>query len=40
MNLYAKLCQRAAQSCALRLGLIVAGKFGSIQMPQRPGEEA
>ena len=40
MNLYAKLCERAAQSRALRLDLIDAGKFGSIQMPQRPGEEA
>jgi len=40
MNLYAKLCQRAAQSRALRLGLIDTGEFGSIQMPQRREEEA
>jgi predicted homoserine dehydrogenase-like protein len=40
MNLYAKLCQRAVQDRAVRFGLIDAGKFGSIQMPQRREEEA
>jgi predicted homoserine dehydrogenase-like protein len=40
MNLYAKLCERAAQGRVLRLGLIGAGKFGSLQMLQRRGEEA
>src|ERR671926_1541790 len=40
MNLYAKLCERAAQGRALRLGLIGAGKFGSMycaQVPKTPG---
>jgi predicted homoserine dehydrogenase-like protein len=30
MNLYTQLCERAAQGRALRLGLIGAGKFGSL----------
>src|ERR671931_459566 len=40
MNLYAKLCARAAQDRPLRIGLIGAGKFGSMylaQVPQTPG---
>ena len=40
MNLYAKLCERAAQGRPLRLGLIGAGKFGSMylaQVPKTPG---
>lgn len=40
MNLYAKLCERAAQGKPLRVGLIGAGKFGSMylaQVPRTPG---
>src|SRR5205809_751801 len=40
MNLYAKLCARAAQGRPLRIGLIGAGKFGSMylaQIPKTPG---
>src|SRR5437660_2603026 len=40
MNLYARLCARAAQGRPLRLGLIGAGKFGSVylaQVPKTPG---
>jgi predicted homoserine dehydrogenase-like protein len=40
MNLYAKLCERAAQDRPLRIGLIGAGKFGSMylaQVPKTPG---
>jgi predicted homoserine dehydrogenase-like protein len=40
MNLYAKLCERAAQGRPLRVGLIGAGKFGSMylaQVPKTPG---
>jgi predicted homoserine dehydrogenase-like protein len=40
MNLYARLCQRAAQGRPLRLGLIGAGKFGTMylaQVPKTPG---
>src|SRR5438094_8002408 len=40
MNLYAKLCARAAQGRPLRIGLIGAGKFGSMylaQVPKTPG---
>src|SRR5438128_9601748 len=40
MNLYAKLCERAAQSRPLRIGLIGAGKFGTMylaQVPKTPG---
>jgi predicted homoserine dehydrogenase-like protein len=40
MNLYAKLCERAAQGRPLRIGLIGAGKFGSMylaQVPKTPG---
>src|SRR5215467_2164240 len=40
MNLYAKLCERAAQGQPLRIGLIGAGKFGSMylaQVPKTPG---
>ena len=40
MNLYAKLCERAAEGRPLRLGLIGAGKFGSMylaQVPKTPG---
>jgi predicted homoserine dehydrogenase-like protein len=40
MNLYAKLCERAAQGRPLRIGLIGAGKFGSMylaQVPRTPG---
>jgi len=40
MNLYAKLCARAAQGQLLRIGLIGAGKFGSMylaQVPKTPG---
>ena len=40
MSLYAKLCERAAQGRPLRLGLIGAGKFGSMylaQVPKTPG---
>src|SRR5712691_4654197 len=40
MNLYARLCARAAQGRPLRLGLIGAGKFGSMylaQVPKTPG---
>lgn len=40
MNLYAKLCARAAQGRPLRLGLIGAGKFGTMylaQVPKTPG---
>jgi predicted homoserine dehydrogenase-like protein len=40
MNLYAKLCERAAQGRPLRVGLIGAGKFGSMyfaQVPNSPG---
>jgi predicted homoserine dehydrogenase-like protein len=40
MNLYAKLCTRAAQGRPLRVGLIGAGKFGSMylaQVPKTPG---
>jgi predicted homoserine dehydrogenase-like protein len=40
MNLYTKLCERAAQGRPLRLGLIGAGKFGSMylaQVPKTPG---
>src|SRR2546422_1472339 len=40
MNLYAKLCARAAQGQLLRIGLIGAGKFGSMylaQIPKTPG---
>jgi predicted homoserine dehydrogenase-like protein len=40
MNLYAKLCGRAAQDRPLRLGLIGAGKFGTMylaQVPKTPG---
>ena len=40
MNLYAKLCERAAQGQPLRIGLIGAGKFGSMylaQVPKPPG---
>src|SRR5256885_16654281 len=40
MNLYARLCARAAQGRPLRLGLIGAGKFGTMylaQVPKTPG---
>src|SRR6266581_8650568 len=40
MNVYAKLCARAAQGQLLRIGLIGAGKFGSMylaQVPKTPG---
>jgi len=40
MNLYAKLCARAAQGRPLRIGLVGAGKFGSMylaQVPKTPG---
>jgi len=40
MNLYAKLAQRAEQGRPLRVGLIGAGKFGSMylaQVPKTPG---
>src|SRR5213596_2187636 len=40
MNLYTRLCARAAQGRPLRLGLIGAGKFGSMylaQVPKTPG---
>ena len=40
MNLYAKLCARAAQGRPLRIGLIGAGKFGAMycaQVPKTPG---
>jgi predicted homoserine dehydrogenase-like protein len=40
MNLYAKLCERAAQGKPLRVGLIGAGKFGTMylaQVPKTPG---
>ena len=40
MNLYAKLRQRAAQGTPVRVGLIGAGKFGSMylsQVPRTPG---
>src|SRR5438067_12845183 len=40
MNLYAKLCARAAQGKPLRIGLIGAGKFGTMylaQVPKTPG---
>src|SRR5262245_5498765 len=40
MNLYAKFCERAAQGRPLRIGLIGAGKFGSMylaQVPKTPG---
>jgi predicted homoserine dehydrogenase-like protein len=40
MNLYAKLCERAVQGKPLRVGLIGAGKFGSMylaQVPRTPG---
>src|SRR5262249_7195110 len=40
MNLYTKLCERAVQGRPLRLGLIGAGKFGSMycaQVPKTPG---
>ena len=40
MNLYAKLCERAAQGRPLRVGLIGAGKFAAMylaQVPKTPG---
>src|SRR5919197_617759 len=40
MNLHAKLCERAAQGQPLHIGLIGAGKFGSMylaQVPKIPG---
>jgi predicted homoserine dehydrogenase-like protein len=40
MNLHARLCERAAQGRPLRVGLIGAGKFGSMylaQVPKTPG---
>ncbi len=40
MNLHHKLQQRAAQGCPIRVGLIGAGKFGSMylaQVPRTPG---
>ena len=40
MNLYAKLTERAAQGKPLRVGLIGAGKFGTMylaQIPKTPG---
>src|SRR6266849_120832 len=40
VNLYAKLRERAAQGRPLRVGLIGAGKFGSMylaQVPKTPG---
>jgi predicted homoserine dehydrogenase-like protein len=40
MNLYAKLCERAAQDRLLRVGLIGAGQFGTLylaQVPKTPG---
>jgi predicted homoserine dehydrogenase-like protein len=40
MNLFAKLNERAAQGKPLRIGLIGAGKFGSMylaQLPRTPG---
>src|SRR6266571_3326198 len=40
MNLYAKLCERAAQDRPLHIGLIGAGKFGAmylVQAPKTPG---
>src|SRR5918996_2744933 len=40
MNLYAKLRERAAQGRPLRIGLIGAGKFGTMylaQVPKTPG---
>jgi predicted homoserine dehydrogenase-like protein len=40
MHLYAKLCERATQGRPLRIGLIGAGKFGSMylaQVPKTPG---
>jgi predicted homoserine dehydrogenase-like protein len=36
MNLHAKLCARAAQGRPLRVGLIGAGKFGSMYLAQTP----
>jgi predicted homoserine dehydrogenase-like protein len=40
MNLYTRLCEHAAQGRPLRIGLIGAGKFGSMylaQVPKTPG---
>ena len=40
MNLYAKLCEREAQGKPLRVGLVGAGKFGTMylaQVPKTPG---
>jgi predicted homoserine dehydrogenase-like protein len=40
MSLYAKLQQRAAEGRPIRIGLIGAGKFGSMylaQVPRTPG---
>jgi predicted homoserine dehydrogenase-like protein len=40
MSLYAKLQQRAAEGRPIRIGLIGAGKFGSMylaQIPRTPG---
>ena len=40
MNLHAKLLQRAAENRPIRIGLIGAGKFGSMylaQIPRTPG---
>ena len=40
MNLYTKLQQRAADNKPIRIGLIGAGKFGSMylaQIPKTPG---
>ena len=40
MNLYSKLRQRAALNKPIRIGLIGAGKFGSMylaQVPRTPG---
>jgi predicted homoserine dehydrogenase-like protein len=34
MNLHARLCERAAQGRPLRIGLIGAGKFGSMYLAQ------
>ena len=36
MNLYSKLQQRAAQQQPIRVGLIGAGKFGSMYLAQAP----
>src|ERR671932_2076239 len=36
MNLYTKLCTRAAQGRPLRIGLIGAGKFGAMYCAQVP----